>query len=41
MDEDTVIGLGVLILAIIGTLVSLGVVGFICWAIYRLVTHFL
>lgn len=26
--------------AIAGVLFSVGLVGFICWAIYRLVTHF-
>jgi len=41
MDEDAALGLGVLILFVIGVIASLSVTGFICWGIYKLVTHFL
>lgn len=41
IDEDTVLGLFVFITWAIGILVSLAVVGFICWGIYRLIIHFL
>ena len=41
MDEDTILGLAVLITWIICILLGIGIVGFICWGIYRLITHFL
>ena len=41
MDEDTVLGLGIIIIWILGVVASLSIAGFICWGIYKLVTHFL
>ena len=40
MDEDTILGLGVLITWVVGIICSLALTGFICWAIYRLVIYF-
>lgn len=41
MDEDTVMELLILVGCAIGALVGIGVIGFICWCIYRLVIQFL
>ena len=41
MDEDMIVGLFVLIAWVVGIVASLGIAGFVCWGIYKLVIHFL
>lgn len=41
MDEDFILGLGIVILYALSILTGLAITGFICWGIYRLVIHFL
>ena len=41
MDEDFLLGLLIIVTWVIGVLATLSITGFILWAIYKLVTHFL
>jgi len=41
MNEDIILGLGIIIAWLVSILAGLAITGFVCWGIYKLVMHFL